>query len=111
MSGNEWWSTKLGTKLLSDLVIFLVLSSEIPQDFHEWIVVVTCKYLMWFLAGIDTKQLWNIPEERYFAILRTLNLFIKSFANYFVDFALNFSGGLFNSFSISACFIWSNNFM
>ena len=35
---------------------------------------------MYFLAGI--------PEGKYFAPLRILNLFIKSFANSFVDIAL-----------------------
>ena len=35
ISSNEWWSTKVETKLLSDLVIFSILSSEIPLDFHE----------------------------------------------------------------------------
>ena len=40
MSGNTWWSTKVGAKLLSDLVIVSVFSSDIPLDFHELIRVV-----------------------------------------------------------------------
>ena len=35
MFGNEWWSTKVGAKLLSYLVIFSILSSDIPLDIHE----------------------------------------------------------------------------
>ena len=33
MFSDEWW-TKAGAKLLSDLVIFPILSSDIPLDFH-----------------------------------------------------------------------------
>ena len=55
MSGNKWWSAKFDPKLLSDLVMILILSSYIPLDFHESIPVVPLKYLMYFLAGINTK--------------------------------------------------------
>ena len=55
MSVNIWWSTKVGAKLLSYLVIFSIFSSDIPLDFHELIRVVLLKYLMYFLAGINTK--------------------------------------------------------
>ena len=55
MFGNEWWSTKVGAKLLSYLVIFSILSSDIPLDFREQILVVAWKYLMYFIAGINTK--------------------------------------------------------
>ena len=55
MSGNKWWSTKVGAKLLPDLVIFSVLSSDIPLDFHDSIWVGSIKYLMYILAGINTK--------------------------------------------------------
>ena len=55
MSGNKWWSTKVSKKLLSDLVIFSVFSSNVTLDFHESIWVVPLKYLMYFLAGINTK--------------------------------------------------------
>ena len=54
MSDNEWWSTKVGAKFLPDFVIFSTLSSDIPLDFHEWILV-PWKYLMYFIAGINTK--------------------------------------------------------
>ena len=53
---------------------------------------------MYFLADINTKQFGNIPEEKYFAPLRILNLFIKYFVNPFVDIALTFSDNSFNSF-------------
>ena len=46
---------KVGAKLLSDLVIFLIFSSAIPLDFHDSIRVVPLKYLIYFLAGINTK--------------------------------------------------------
>ena len=49
MSGNTWWSKKVGTKLLS--LIFSILSSDIPLDFHESMPL---KYLMYFLAGLNT---------------------------------------------------------
>ena len=55
MSGNKWWSTKVGAKLLSDLLIFAISSSDIPLDSHESIQVVPLKYLMYFLVGINTK--------------------------------------------------------
>ena len=35
ISGNTWWSTKIGAKLLSDLAIFSMFSSGRPLDFHE----------------------------------------------------------------------------
>ena len=54
MSGNEWWSTKVGAKFLSDIVIFSRLSSDIPLDFHDSIPVVLVKHLMCFKAGIST---------------------------------------------------------
>ena len=46
---------EVGAKLLSDLVIFSVFSSDIPLDFHESIRVLPIKYLIYFLAGINTK--------------------------------------------------------
>ena len=55
MSGNTWLSAKVVTKLLSDLVIFSILSSEIPLNFHKPIWIVALKYLMYFLAGINNK--------------------------------------------------------
>ena len=55
MSVNTWWSTKVGAKLLPDLVIFPILSSDIPLDFHDSIQVVPLNYFMYFLVGINTK--------------------------------------------------------
>ena len=49
---------------------------------------------MYFITGI----IQNVPKEKYFAPLRTLNLFIKSLANPFVDIALTFFHSSFNSF-------------
>ena len=58
MPGNTWWSTKVGAKLLLDLVIFSILASDISLDFHKLIGVVQVEYLMYLmylLAGINTK--------------------------------------------------------
>ena len=65
----------------------------------ESIRVVPLKYLIYFLADINTKLFWNITEEIYLATLRILNLLIKSF----VDLFLNFADSSFNSFN-SFCF-------
>ena len=54
-SNNKWWSRKVSTKLLSDLVMFSIFSSDISLDFHESIIIVPRKNLMYFLAGINTK--------------------------------------------------------
>ena len=54
MSNNTWLSINVGTKLLPDLVIFLRFVSDILLDFHESIGVVL-KYLIYFLADINTK--------------------------------------------------------
>ena len=45
-----------------------------------------------------------MPEEKYFSPLRILNLFIKSFINPFVDIALTFIDGSFNSFLYDVTF-------
>ena len=42
-------------KLLPDLVIFSILSSDVPLDFHNLIRIVPLKYLMYSLVGINTK--------------------------------------------------------
>ena len=90
---------------LFNLVIFSILSSDIPLDFHEKFLFVSLKYLMYFLSGINTKQFWNSPEEKYFVSLRILYSFVKSFVNSFVDIALTFFDSSFNSFSTSTCFV------
>ena len=77
MSGNTRQSINVGEKLLSDLVIFSTISSDISLDFHKSIQVVSLKYLMYFFA-----------EENVFAPLRILKLFIRSIVNPFVDIAL-----------------------
>ena len=83
--------------MLSDLVIFLILSSEIPLDFHNSIRVVLVKYVMYCLTGINTKSFRNIPRENYFAPLKILYLSIKYVVNPFVDIATFFESS-FNSF-------------
>ena len=35
MSGNKLWFTKVGEKMLFDLVIFSIFSSDISVDFDE----------------------------------------------------------------------------
>ena len=60
---------------------------------------------MYSIAGINTKLFWNIPKEKYFAPLRMLNLFIKSFVNPFLDIALTFFGSSFNLFLFDATFL------
>ena len=55
-TGKKWLSTKVGTKLLSDLFVFSILSFDIQLDFHNSIQVVALKYLMDLLAGINTEQ-------------------------------------------------------
>ena len=55
------------------------------------------------LAIINTKKISNIPEENFFAPLRILNFFIKSFVNRFVDIALTFFSS-FNSFLFQSAF-------
>ena len=55
MSGNKSWSSKIDAKLLSDLVIFSIISSDTQLDFHNSIRVVPVKDLKYFLAGINTK--------------------------------------------------------
>ena len=60
---------------------------------------------MYFLAGINTQQFWNIPEEKIVALLRILNLFIKSLVNPFFVTILTISDSSFNSFSTNTCFV------
>ena len=55
MSVNKWRSAKVGVKMLSDLVLFSIFSSDFPLDFQESIRVVPLKYWIYFLAGINTK--------------------------------------------------------
>ena len=48
MSGNKWWSTRVGAKLLSALAMFSIFFSDIPLDFHKSIWVVPLKHLIFF---------------------------------------------------------------
>ena len=40
MFGNKWWLTKVGGKLMSNLVIFSIFFSDIPLGFQKSIRVV-----------------------------------------------------------------------
>ena len=45
MSGNKWWSIKVGVKFLSDLVIFAIyIYIFLTLDYHDSIRVVPVKY-------------------------------------------------------------------
>ena len=55
MPGNKQRSTKVGAKLLSHLVTFSINSSDIPLNCHDSIGLVPLKWLMYFLARINTK--------------------------------------------------------
>ena len=44
ISGNKWWSTKVGAKLMSDLAMFSIFSSGILIGLHELIWLVPLKY-------------------------------------------------------------------
>ena len=98
MSISRWWSTKVGAKLLSDLVTFSIFSSDIPLDFHKLIQVVLLKYLIYFLVGINKNWFWKISEKKYFPPLRILYPFIKSLVSPFVEIASTFFDSSFNLF-------------
>ena len=55
MSGNKWWSAKVGATFLSDLVACSIFSSNVSLDFHESIRLKPLKCLIYFLASINTK--------------------------------------------------------
>ena len=55
MPVKKWWSTKVGEKLLSVLVISSIFSFDIPLDFYESIQVVPLKYLLYYLTCINTE--------------------------------------------------------
>ena len=52
---------------------------------------------MYSLVGIKPKQFRNIPKQKYFASLKILSLFVKSFLKPLVDIALTFFENLYNS--------------
>ena len=84
---------------MSDGVIFLILSSESPIDFRHKSLNVLVKNLKHFLYEKYIKLFCNVSEKKYFAPLRILYPFVKSFVNPFVDIASNFFDSSFNSFS------------
>ena len=47
---------------------------------------------------VGTTKKFNTLEEKYYAPLRILNLFIKSFVNAFVEISVAFFDSLFNLF-------------
>ena len=87
ISGSGSKLIKVGAKLLSDVVIFIVLSSKIPIDFHDKTLDVLVRNLKYFLYEKYIKLFCNVPEEKYLALLRILYPFIKSFVNHFADIA------------------------
>ena len=57
---------------------------------------------MYFSAGLNTKYFCNIPENKRFAPLRIIYLFIKSLVNPFLDIVLTFSYSSYELFSFSS---------
>ena len=75
MSGNKWWSIKVGVKFLSDLVIFAIYIYFFDIRLSRFNPSSASKILVkHFLAGINTKYFWNIPKEKQFFPVRILNL-------------------------------------
>ena len=73
MSGNKWWSIKVGVKFLSDLVIFAIYIYFFDIRLSRFNPSSASKILVkHFLAGINTKYFWNIPK--HFFPVRILNL-------------------------------------
>ena len=68
MSGNKQWSIKVGAKLLSDLVTFSILSSEIPEDLLTTLIVNNRK---------------NFSIKYTIFIFFRFSIFIANFAMYF----------------------------
>ena len=63
------------------------------------------KYFMYFLANINTKQIWNYSSRKFFAPLRILYPFVKSLLSPLVGIASTFFDSSYKSFSTSPCFI------
>ena len=61
------------------------------------------QYIYWLIKILN--KFCNIPEQKYFAPLGILYLFIKSLVIPFVDIASTFFDSLFNSFCTSTCFV------
>ena len=97
MPGNKLWSTKVCKIAVWFCYIFSIFFWHTIR-FPRFNPSSASKIFNVFLAIINTKYFSNIPEEKYVAPLRVLNLSIKSFANPFVDLALIFCDRSFNSF-------------
>ena len=91
--------------MLSHVVIFSILSSKSPIDFHDKTLNVLVTSLKYFSYEKYVKWLCNVPKEKYLAPLRILYPFIKSFVNLFVDITSTFFDSSFNSYSTSVCFV------
>ena len=59
MINKSWCKKAVAFSYIFNVLIF---SLDIPLDFRKLIQVVPLKYLMYFLASINTKLFWNIPE-------------------------------------------------
>ena len=57
------------------------------------------------LADVNTKQFGYTPEEKYFAPLKILYLFIKSFVNSLLDISLTFMLYYLFFFATSLCLV------
>ena len=76
---------KVGTKLLSDVVIVSIFSSESLINFHDKTLDVLVKNLKYILFEKYIKWFFNFPEQKYLATLIILYLCIKTFVSLFVD--------------------------
>ena len=77
--GNKWWSTKVAAKLLFGVVTFSIFYSDIPLGFHESIRVVPLKYLIYFLADINTKYLWTFSWRKIFCSIKNTKFIYQIF--------------------------------
>ena len=59
---------------------------------------------MYLLADINTTYFCHMRREKYFAALRLMYLFIKSFSNHFADVSLTFSDSSSNLLLTSTLF-------
>ena len=73
--------------MISNLVIFLILSCEDPIDFHDKILNVLVKNLKYFLHEKYNRLFLMFLKKYISCLLRILYQFIKSFADPFVGFA------------------------
>ena len=60
---------KIGTKLLSDVVIISIFSSESVIDFHDKTLDVLAKILKYFLFEEYIKWFFNMPEQKYLNLI------------------------------------------